>query len=177
MDIYSWSPLVSHAPIQFAVFPALLPRFGTGALGTLLALALVTACGSDLVLPGDDTSSASAIRVLDGDGQSGEVGEMLESPLVVEVTDAAGDPVPGATVVFQLTSAGEGGEISPSPTTTTDSSGRAEAHIVLGDKVGLQTGAAHVVVGSEAGPQATFSALATLEKPEKDHDQDDDDDD
>jgi hypothetical protein len=140
-------------------------------------LALISACGGDLVLPGDDTPSAITIRVVNGDGQTGEVGERLEKPLEVEVTDATGEPVRGATIVFELTSAGEGGEISPSPATT-NADGQAEARVFLGDKLGLQTGAAHVLVEGEPGPSATFSALANPEKTDND-DQDgggDDDD-
>ncbi len=139
---------------------------------TSLALALISACGGDLVLPGDDTPSAITIRVVKGDGQTGEVGERLEEPLEVEVADAAGEPVRGATVVFELTSAGEGWEISPSPATT-NSAGEAEARVFLGDKLGLQTGAAHVLLGGERGPSATFSALASREITDKDDDKDD----
>jgi hypothetical protein len=125
---------------------------------TVLGMSLITACaGVDLVLPRGE--ARIEIRVVNGDGQVGQVGEMLEFPLEVVVTDAAGDPVPDATVVFELTSAGEGAEIFPSPTTT-DSTGHTEAHMLLGDKVGLQTGTVHVVVEGATGPSATFSALA-----------------
>jgi chitodextrinase len=130
-------------------------------------LALVGACsGDNLVLPRrSEVPSASAISVVEGDGQTGQVGEMLEFPLEVVVTDTDDEPVPGATVVFELTSAGEGAEISPS-STTTDAAGRAEAQMVLGDKVGIQTGAVHVVFQSSTGPSAPFSALARPAKPE-----------
>jgi PKD repeat protein len=85
---------------------------------------------------------------------------MLTTPVVVEVTDASGQPVENATVVFALTSAGEGGEITPD-TTSTDSAGHAEASLLLGDKVGLQTGEARVVVQSPIPPRTTFTALAS----------------
>lgn len=161
---------MSHAPIQLA---------GFSALWTSVALALVSACGGDLVLPGDDEPNALTIRIVNGDGQTGEVGEKLEQPLEVVVTDATGEPVRGATIVFELIAAGEGGEISPSPAKT-NAAGQVEARVFLGDKVGLQTGAAHLVVGGEAGPAATFSALANpadSEKPGKDEDDEDDRDD
>jgi hypothetical protein len=126
-------------------------------------VSLISACsGGNLVLP--EAQEPSAIRVK-GDGQTGQVGELLESPLEVTVTDAAGDPVRGATIVFELTSAGEGAEISPS-TTTTDEVGHAEARMLLGDKVGLQTGAAHVVVAGVKGPSAPFSATAHPAAPD-----------
>jgi len=121
-----------------------------------LPLALLTACGGgDLVLP--ENGTAVAIRVVDGDGQQGAVGKPLGDPVVVEVTSAGGDPVPGAMVEFALTSAGDGGEIAPT-TSPTGADGRAQAHVLLGDKVGLQTGEARVPGGSR--PSTTFSALA-----------------
>lgn len=161
---------MSLAPIKLAVLPA---------IRTSLAVALVSACGGDLVLPGGETPSAITIHIVKGDGQIGQVGETLDDPVEVVVTDAAGEPVRDATVVFELTSAGEGGEISPSPATT-NAAGEAEARVSLGDKIGVQTGAARVVVGGEAGPGATFSALATAadpEKPGKDEDDEDHEDD
>jgi large repetitive protein len=114
---------------------------------------LVAACGGgDLSLPGGDM----AIRVVEGDGQRGAVGEPLAAPVVVEVTDIQGNTVEGATVKFALTSAGEGAGITPA-TALTNADGRAEAHVQLGDKVGVQTGEA-TVVGE--GDTTTFSALA-----------------
>jgi hypothetical protein len=96
---------------------------------------------------------------VDGDGQRGSVGEPLAAPVVVEVTDARGDPVEGATVEFALTSAGEGAGITPS-TARTGVEGVAEAQVVLGDKVGVQTGEARVVAVGDSAPRTTFSALA-----------------
>jgi large repetitive protein len=120
---------------------------------------LVAACGgADLALP-DDGRGAAAIAIVDGDGQRGSVGEPLAAPVIVEVTDANADPVEGATVEFALTSAGEGAGITPS-TARTNGDGLAQAHVQLGDKVGVQTGEARVVIGGDTGPKATFSALA-----------------
>jgi chitodextrinase len=134
-----------------------------------LSVSLISACSGDgLVLPGGETPGASAIAVVNGDGQTGQVGETLEFPVEVVVTDAGGDPVPDARVVFELTSAGEGWKISPSPATT-DEAGRAEADVRLGDKVGFQTGAAHLVVGSVTGPTATFIAFANPVTPDPDN--------
>ncbi|HKU62332.1 MAG TPA: PKD domain-containing protein [Gemmatimonadales bacterium] len=122
-----------------------------------LALAsLATGCGGgDLVVPNND--SAISIQVVEGDGQRGAVGEPLTSPVVVQVTDGGGDPVEGVTVAFALVSAGTGAEITPA-TARTDADGRAQAHVLLGDKVGLQTGEARVTGGSD--PVTTFAALA-----------------
>ncbi|HEU5303978.1 MAG TPA: Ig-like domain-containing protein, partial [Gemmatimonadales bacterium] len=130
---------------------------------TLLFGFLLASCsGEDLVLPGGggEGGGPAAIRVVTGDGQSGQVGELLTAPVVVEVTDAEGLPVEGATVAFELLSAGEGAEISPA-TATTDAEGHAEARVLLGSKVGLQTGEARVIVESGAVPKTSFSAVAT----------------
>jgi PKD repeat protein len=117
---------------------------------------LVVACGGgDLTLP----EGATAIRVVSGDGQRGSVGEALTAPVVVEVTDARDEPIEGATVAFAFTAAGAGGEISP-PSARTGQDGRAQAHVLLGDKVGLQTGEAQVMVEVASGPKTTFSAVA-----------------
>jgi PKD repeat protein len=119
---------------------------------------LVAACGGgDLVIPGSGVPAA--IRVVEGDSQRGSVGEPLAAPVVVEVTDAGGDPVTDAAVEFALTSAGEGAGITP-PTTRTNAEGRAQAEVLLGDKVGVQTGEARVAGDGDTAPKATFSALA-----------------
>ena len=96
---------------------------------------------------------------MDGDGQQGSIGQPLTAPVVVEVTDEAGDALEGVTVQFAITSAGTGAEIAP-PTARTNEGGRAQAHILLGDKIGLQTGEASVVVEGGAAPTTSFSALA-----------------
>jgi Bacterial Ig-like domain (group 1). len=120
-------------------------------LGVALASGPLAGCGGgDLVLP--NNGGATAIHVVDGDGQQGTVGQLLTSPIVVRVTDAAGDPVPGAAVDFALTSAGDGAEIVPA-TATTDSQGLVEAHVLLGDKVGLQTGEARLAVADRTRPR------------------------
>jgi PKD repeat protein len=142
-----------HAPLRFR---ALLHPVALGCL--------VGACGGgDLVLPEGDRTLA--IDVVDGDGQRGSVGEPLAAPVVVAVTDADGEPVEGATVEFALTSAGEGAGVTPS-TARTNAEGRAEAQVLLGDKVGVQTGEARVVAEGDAAPTATFSALAVSDDDE-----------
>ena len=135
-------------------------RLGTALSSAVLTLSLLTACaGGELMLPGAGSGEPTAIRVVDGDGQSGDIGARLTSPVVVEVTDASGQPVEGATVVFELISTGAGAEISPA-TDVTDTAGQAKATLLLGDKIGLQTGEARVLVQGPVAPRTTFSALA-----------------
>jgi large repetitive protein len=61
-------------------------------------------------------------------------------------------------VEFALTSAGTGAEITPA-TARTNAAGRAQAFVLLGDKVGLQTGEARVA-GTGSSPATSFAALA-----------------
>jgi PKD repeat protein len=127
-------------------------------VGAALAGGLLAGCGGgDLVLP--NGGSPTVIRVVDGDDQQGTVGQLLPAPIVVEVTDTAGNPIPGADVQFVLVSAGDSAQIEPA-STTTDQDGHAQARMLLGDKVGLQTGEARV--GPAANPaRASFTAVAT----------------
>jgi len=115
------------------------------------------------VLP--DEGDPAAITVLRGDDQRGRVGEPLNDPLVVQVTDSRGRPVAGATVAFEFSSAGAGaGAVVVPEEKTTDANGEAEARLVLGTAVGRQTGQARVVVSGGSGPiQAPFSAMALSE--------------
>jgi PKD repeat protein len=127
-------------------------------LGAALAVGLLAGCGgSDLVLP--NNGAATAIHVVDGDGQHGTVGQLLASPIVVQVTDAAGDPVPNAAVEFALTSAGDGAEILPA-TATTSPQGLAEAHVLLGADAGLLTGEARLSDAGSNPSKASFTAVA-----------------
>jgi PKD repeat protein len=142
-----------------AVAHAGVPRLGGVLSGAVLTIWLTGCAGGELMLPNTGGGGPAAIRVVNGDGQTGLVGELLTSPLVVEVSDASGQPVEGATVAFELTSAGDGAQITPS-TAVTDTAGQAEASLLLGDKVGLQTGEARVVMQGAITPRTTFTALA-----------------
>jgi PKD repeat protein len=125
--------------------------------GTALGGGLLAGCGGDnLVLP--TGQSAKMIRVVQGDGQQGTVGQLLPAPIVVLVTDSAGTPISGAAVQFVLLSAGDSADIEPA-TTTTDQQGQAQARMLLGDKVGLQTGEARLGQGADL-QRAPFTAVA-----------------
>jgi PKD repeat protein len=154
--------LVPYARICSATHSALHPR--PISVVCCLVLALSAACsGSELVFP--DGGGTMTIRVVTGNGQSGQVGETLSDPVVVEVTDAAGEPLKDATVEFEFTSAGAGAEILPS-SATTDEEGLARAHLRLGDKVGVQSGEARVVLDGATGSKAPFTALASEVSPQ-----------
>jgi Bacterial Ig domain/Bacterial Ig-like domain (group 1) len=113
-------------------------------------LAAVTACGgNDLVLPGE--GEPAHIRIVQGSPQSGRVGETLGDSLVVEVTDVNEHPVPGITVVFQLTGANPGTQLLPD-TAITGTDGQAGSQVVLGTEVGDINGIAQVVASGTQSP-------------------------
>ena len=96
-----------------------------------LASTVLFACGGDdLVLPSE--GEPATITIVQGDGLSGRVGELLPAPLIVEVLDGAERPVPGATVVIELT-----GAAAEPDTLSTDAQGRASAEITRGSERSL----------------------------------------
>ncbi len=69
-----------------------------------------------------------------GDAQSGTIGQTLASPVVVQLGDATGHPMPGATVSFTATTGS--GSVTPTGTTT-NASGQAQATWTLGTISGV----------------------------------------
>ena len=70
----------------------------------------------------DDARPASRVEIVGGANQQGRLGQQLDEPLVVEVVDETGEPVPGTVVQWSVTR----GEASLDPSTsTTGSDGRA----------------------------------------------------
>ena len=85
------------------------------------------------------------LRYVSGDGQSGPAATALAAPLVVELVDAAGNPIAGETVEFTVV---PGGGSVASAQVATDAGGRASTTWTLGPPAGEQ----HV----------TATAMATL---------------
>jgi adhesin/invasin len=121
---------------------------------TALVAAALLSCGDDLVIPSE--GEPAAINILEGNGQSGRVGEALADSLVVEVLDVADRAVPGAIVVIELA----GGTAEPD-TITTDQLGRGSAQITLGNLVGETAGAARVIAPETPDTvEASFTVTA-----------------
>ena len=97
---------------------------------------------------------ADSIEIVSGDNQSGEPGTELEDPLVVEVLDEDDDVVSGVTVTFSVTAGG--GSLSET-SVTTNSRGRAQTDLTLGDEPGRNTVRASV---SGVSDRVTFTATA-----------------
>ena len=142
------------------------------AVATVTSTGLVTAQGMGLAEVTANAGAASAVaqvavaqapnqlQKLSGDGQVGIAGQPLPSPLVVEVDDAQGNPVSGATVTFVVT---QGGGSLGTPTAITDPDGRAATTFTPG----LVAGAPQLVAASvaTASVSAVFTATATPGPP------------
>ena len=98
-----------------------------------------------------------AFWIISGDKQQGLPGEALAKPFVVEVRDQSGEPLPGAQVIFAVSSGG--GTLSVT-STTTDSDGRAESILTLGPNPGPNS-----VTVSVTGIQEEQTVTAIAEPP------------
>ena len=98
------------------------------------------------------------LLAVSGDDQQGTSGEPLAQPLVVEVRDQYGDPLPGVEVTFVVTE-GDGrlGEQFTRERTTTDANGRTEVLLTLGPYPGPNSVEA-VISGLK---RVTFGAAAS----------------
>jgi hypothetical protein len=129
-----------------------------------LSLAAILGCGGDLTLP---TSSGEGVKlsILDGNGQTGTVGQELPKPLVVGV-ESGGAPVEGHRVAFLVAGDPAAGRLDPD-TAVTGSDGRAVAQWVLGTEPGQHEVEARLVVSEPVPPpMAVFEASAVAGEPD-----------
>jgi galactose oxidase-like protein/Big-like domain-containing protein/Kelch motif protein len=123
------------------------------AIAGLLALSVLR-CGSNV-----EPTTATDIAPADGDQQIGTVGLALANQLVVLVTDANNNAVPGVTVTWQA----QGGGSVSSQTVKTGSDGHASVTRTLGPTPGQQTTTA--TVSGLNGSPVTFTATAVEGNP------------
>jgi hypothetical protein len=83
--------------------------------------------------------NAALMQKVSGDGQIGEAGATLSSPLVVQLHDSNDNIASGVTVNFNVTAGG--GAVAPA-SAVTDSSGNASTTLTLGPTAGANTVAA-----------------------------------
>lgn len=107
---------------------------------------------------------ASTIVITSGGAQSGVAGTMLPLPLVARVTDVFGNGVSGATVRWQMASAGVA--TFATPVSITDAAGEARTAVTLGIVAGSSTviattgsTSATASIGVVAGAAAQFGVL------------------
>jgi hypothetical protein len=128
---------------------------GALTLGTGLLVLAAAACGggSD-VTGGGSNGTAANLAIVSGNGQVGQIGTALQTPLVVKVTTSSGSTLSGATVSFAVTSGAA--SVSPS-STTTDAGGLAKTTVTLGSAAGDVTITATV---AGTGLTAAFTVTA-----------------
>ena len=104
-------------------------------------------------------SAANGLAGVSGNGQSAPAGTALPAPLVVEVTDAFGNPIPNVPISWTA----EGGGSVSETSTTTDGEGRTSVTRILGPTAGIQS----TLASSErlAGSPVTFTHTATAGNP------------
>jgi hypothetical protein len=104
------------------------------------------------------SENANGIRSVGGEDQTAPVNSTLPQPLVVEVADAFGNPIPGVTVAWSLEG---GGSVSEAATITGDD-GRTSVTRTLGGTAGVQRTLASVegLVGSPVAFVHTATAGA-----------------
>jgi Bacterial Ig-like domain (group 1) len=137
---------------------------------SLCPLSLVLLAGAVLALPacsdsnGPKTGPAAHVDIVSGNTQTGAANTQLSQPLVVKVTDAAGNVVKGQAVSFVVTAGG--GQVSAG-TATTDQAGMAQTLWTLGGVAGSpQTLEARAVGGTgQVLASAAFTATATAGAP------------
>jgi hypothetical protein len=123
--------------------------------------AAAAACGSDSTGPqitpdGDGSSCGAAfMSITSGHDQLGRPGSSLGSPVVVQVTDADGNPLSSAGVCVSWAVLSGGGTVSGA--SATNASGSATGTWTLGPGEGVQT--LEVRIGSSATRMATAVAL------------------
>lgn len=130
-------------------------------------LLLVASCQGGVTLPAD--GSPGRLRAVSGFDQQGAVGAELPQPLVVQVMDGAGRPVPDVTLRFQTDV--PAARLTPAQAATNDS-GYAAAHVRLGTQEGTQIFEALLAEGPGSDLRATFTLVALADQP-PDEDNDD----
>jgi Big-like domain-containing protein len=100
------------------------------------------------------SADANGLAAVSGDGQSAPVGAVLAEPLMVQVTDGFGNPIPGVDITW---TADAGGSVSDAQTTT-GPDGLTSVRRTLGPSVGIQ----HTLAGAPglAGSPVDFTHSA-----------------
>ncbi|HEY0023860.1 MAG TPA: Ig-like domain-containing protein [Longimicrobium sp.] len=117
----------------------------TATAGTLTTLFAATATAA----------APAAMAALGGDGQTAHAGSATADLLAVRITDAFGNPVPGATVSWSVE---RGGGTAAPAQSLTDDAGVARSRWTLGTRVD----SAHAAVAVLGSLEARFTATATV---------------
>jgi hypothetical protein len=98
------------------------------------------------------------LQKVSGDGQIAPAGSTVANPLVVQVNDAGGSPIPGRAVTFSVT---QGGGSTGAGTVTTGSDGRASTSFTTGTVSGAPQGVSATIASTTLS--VTFAATAAAD--------------
>jgi hypothetical protein len=155
-----------------------MPHSKTFPVRRALAVLLISlpGCGSDLLLPNGPPGGqiVSQVTMVNGDGQQGPVGEVLDSLLKVRVLTESEAPAEGVQVTFGLADPAAG-SLSPA-LAITNAAGEAVASWTLGTvpgsyvafaRIGTAEGSDSIEFHATAHPAApdTLTALPPLDQP------------
>ncbi len=138
-------------------------KFGHFRLGAVCAaLMLLSACGKESVT--GPSAAPAAIKVANGNNQTGTVGATLALPLSVTVTAADGKPVSNASVSWDVT---PGSGTTSSENSRTDANGKASVTWTLGANAGTarltaQVGGVNPVSFSATANPGAVSVVVAL---------------
>ena len=104
--------------------------------GTNTVVAAVTGVQAQRTFTAEGVRIPKSLQIISGDKQQGLPGTALEKAFVVEVRDQFDKPLPGAQVTFSVAS---GGGTLSAITALTDSNGRVESTLTLGQNPGANT--------------------------------------
>lgn len=135
---------------------------------------VITAVGTDqagntanttVMVTYEPLTDQAQISLVSGNNQSAGVGVELANPLLVYLSDGAGNPVADETVIFKVTKNNgtltDGSNSASSLAITTNAQGQAQASWTLGTRAGAGNNMVEAVaVGYEGS--ATFTAIAQL---------------
>ena len=123
--------------------------------GAVVVTATLTSTGATAKFSLTSVAVATSFVLASGGGQQATVGQPFASPLLFRMTDKSGNPVPGATVNFTVSS----GSATVSPTSAmTNSAGQVQTTVTAGSTAGPITITA-------AGAGLTASASLTSVPP------------
>jgi alpha-tubulin suppressor-like RCC1 family protein len=143
-------------------------RFSPGSAAACMAMAVMAmACNPDSATTGpsglNGKDFASNLRLIAGDQQIGAIGGALTQPLIVRVVDAGGQPVAGATVVFNVRQGG--GSINPAANVS-GTDGTVTATWTMGTSLGPNKAVA-LLSNQFLLDSAVFTATATTGPPQR----------
>ena len=121
-------------------------------------------CSGDLTLP-SSSAAGLTLRLLQGDQQTGTVGQALDTTVVVQVSTDAGAPIAGRKVAFVAT--GNDTQGFQPDTAITNGQGQAVTRWVLGTAAGDYSAEARIVaLGDSVVPVVLIHAAARADAPD-----------